>query len=243
MTQPIYAIGDIHGQLEMLEQALARIEADGGPEARVVFLGDYVDRGPESRGVIELLSKGLAAGRNWVCLLGNHDRMFSMFMEDYPRNDARLLVGYHWLHERIGGVETLQSYGVEVAEGARIHEVHAEARKAVPEDHCGFLNDLPDYHQEGELLFVHAGIRPGVALEDQSQDDKIWIRQEFLNDQRAHPWLVVHGHTQIPAPEHRGNRINLDSGAGFGRDLTAAVFEGRACWTLTAEGRKPLMPT
>ena len=80
MTQPIYAIGDIHGQLEMLEEALARIEADGGPEARVVFLGDYVDRGPESRGVIELLSQGLAAGRNWTCLLGNHDRMFSMFM-------------------------------------------------------------------------------------------------------------------------------------------------------------------
>jgi serine/threonine protein phosphatase 1 len=219
MTQPIYAIGDIHGQLGMLEEALARIEADGGPDARVVFLGDYVDRGPESRGVIELLSQGLAAGRNWVCLMGNHDRMFSMFMEDYPRNDARLLVGYHWLHDRIGGAETLQSYGAEVTEGTRIYELHTQALKVVPEHHRRFLNALPDYHQEGELLFVHAGIRPGVALEDQSQDDKIWI----------------------PAPEHRGNRVNLDSGAGFGRALTAAVFEGRDCWVLGAEGRSPLL--
>ncbi|KPD14266.1 metallophosphoesterase family protein [Phaeobacter sp. 11ANDIMAR09] len=242
MTQPIYAIGDIHGQLGMLEQALARIEADGGPEARVVFLGDYVDRGPDSRGVIELLSKGLDEGRNWTCLLGNHDRMFSMFMEDYPRNDARLLVGYHWLHDRIGGVETLQSYGVEVPEGIRIYELHAKARQAVPEEHCAFLNALPDYHQAGELLFVHAGIRPGVTLQDQSQDDKIWIRQEFLKDRTEHPWLVVHGHTQIPAPQHYGNRINLDSGAGFGRSLTTAVFEGKQCWVLADTGRVPLLP-
>ncbi|WP_122074646.1 metallophosphoesterase family protein [Pseudophaeobacter sp. EL27] len=242
MTQPIYAIGDIHGQLEMLEEALERIKADGGPEARVVFLGDYTDRGPDSRGVIELLSKGRDEGRNWVCLLGNHDRMFSMFMEDYPRNDARLLVGYHWLHDRIGGVETLQSYGVEVPDGIRIYELHAEAQQAVPAHHRLFLERLPDYHQEGELLFVHAGIRPGVALEDQNQDDKIWIRQEFLKDQTEHPWMVVHGHTQIPAPEHRGNRINLDSGAGFGRPLTAAVFEGRQCWVLSKEGRVPLLP-
>ncbi|MEP2717768.1 metallophosphoesterase family protein [Pseudophaeobacter sp.] len=242
MTQPIYAIGDIHGQLGMLEEALARIEADGGPDARVVFLGDYTDRGPDSRGVVELLSQGLEAGRNWTCLLGNHDRMFSMFIEDYPRNDARLLVGFHWLHERIGGIETLQSYGVESPEGTRIYELHAEALKAVPEHHRAFLAGLPDYHLEGELLFVHAGIRPDVALEDQSQDDKIWIRQEFLLAQGDHPWLVVHGHTQIPAPEHRGNRINLDSGAGFGRPLTAAVFEGRDCWVLTEEGRVPLLP-
>ncbi|WP_083097073.1 metallophosphoesterase family protein [Pseudophaeobacter leonis] len=241
MTQPIYAIGDIHGQLGMLQDALARIEADGGPDARVVFLGDYTDRGPDSKGVIELLSQGLEAGRNWVCLLGNHDRMFSMFIEEYPRNDARLLVGYHWLHDHIGGVETLQSYGLQLTDSTRIYELHAEVLQAVPDHHRSFLDALPDYHQEGELLFVHAGIRPGVALQDQSQEDKIWIRQEFLNDQTEHPWLVVHGHTQIPAPEHRGNRVNLDSGAGFGRPLTAAVFEGQQCWVLTPEGRKALI--
>lgn len=241
MTQPIYAIGDIHGQREMLETALARIEADGGPDARVVFLGDYVDRGPDSHGVIDILAEGMAAGRNWVCLLGNHDRMFSMFLEDYPRTDDRLLVGYDWLHARIGGEETLGSYGVEVGERRRIHEVHAEARQAVPDHHRAFLAALPDYHQEGELLCVHAGIRPGVALQEQIQNDKIWIRQEFLEYQGAHPWLVVHGHTQVAAPEHHGNRVNLDSGAGFGRQLTAAVFEGRKSWVLEEAGRRPLL--
>ena len=113
----IYAIGDIHGQLAMLEDALRRIEADGGPDARIVFLGDYTDRGPNSRGVIERLAQGKAEARNWVFLMGNHDRMFSMFLADYPRNDDRLLVGYHWLHPRIGGIETLASYGIEVPEG------------------------------------------------------------------------------------------------------------------------------
>jgi len=240
MTAPIYAIGDIHGQREMLEEALELIAADGGPDAQVVFLGDYVDRGPDCRGVLDLLIAGLSAGKNWTCLMGNHDRMFSMFIEDYPRNDARLLVGYHWLHEKIGGVETLASYGVEVESGARIYEVHAKARAAVPEDHRAFLEGLPSHHEEEGLLFVHAGIRPGLALAEQSEDDKIWIRQEFLNDTRRHPWLVVHGHTHVPTAEHRGNRVNLDSGAGFGRPLTAAVFEGASCWQVTSDGRKRL---
>lgn len=242
MTRPIYAIGDIHGQLGMLETALTLIEQDGGPDARIVFLGDYVDRGPDSRAVIERIRTGVEAGRDWIALLGNHDRMFSMFMEDYPRNDARLLVGYHWLHDRIGGVETLASYGVEVADGDRIYQVHANARASVPQEHLDFLAALKPYHQEGDLLFVHAGIRPGVALQDQSTDDLIWIRQEFLNDQTLHPWLVVHGHTPAKQAEHRGNRINLDAGAGYGRPLVSAVFEGRDCWLLTEEGRVSLLP-
>lgn len=240
MPAPIYAIGDIHGQREMLEEALERIAADGGPDAQVVFLGDYVDRGPDCRGVLDLLIEGQAAGKNWTCLMGNHDRMFSMFMEDYPRNDARLLVGYHWLHEKIGGVQTLASYGVDVPERARIHEVHEEARAAVPERHRDFLAALPSHHEQGELLFVHAGIRPGVPLQAQTEDDKIWIRHEFLDGTRPHPWLVVHGHTHVPSAEHRGNRVNLDSGAGFGRPLSAAVFEGRDCWLLSDQGRKSI---
>lgn len=242
MTSPLYAIGDIHGQLEMLEEALAHVEADGGPDARIVFLGDYTDRGPDSAGVLGRLVQGQAEGRNWVFLKGNHDRMFSLFLEEYPQNDARLLVGYHWLHERIGGIESLQSYGVQVAEGDRIYQVHARARTAVPQAHLDFLADLLPYHQEGDLLFAHAGIRPGLPLEQQSEDDLIWIRQEFLNDGRRHPWLVVHGHTPAKQAEHCGNRINLDSGAGYGRPLSTAVFEGRSCWLLTAEGRQPLIP-
>ncbi|UWQ41508.1 serine/threonine protein phosphatase [Leisingera aquaemixtae] len=242
MTAPLYAIGDIHGQLEMLDQALALIEADGGEGARIIFLGDYTDRGPNSCGVLERLAGGQAEGRNWICLKGNHDRMFSMFLEEYPRNDARLLVGYHWLHERIGGLETLQSYGVEVEDGDRIYQTHARARAAVPQAHLDFLSGLKPCHQEGELLFAHAGIRPGLPLAQQSEDDLIWIRQEFLNDERAHPWLVVHGHTPGRRAEHRGNRVNLDSGAGYGRPLSAAVFEGRDCWLLTEAGRVPLKP-
>lgn len=242
MTAPLYAIGDIHGQLGMLEQALARIEADGGRDARVVFLGDYTDRGPNSRGVIERLIAGLAEGRDWIMLMGNHDRMFSMFLRDYPVNDNRLLVGYHWLHERLGGIETLASYGVDVRDGDRIFQVHAQARNAIPEAHLEFLDALRPYHLQDGKLFVHAGIRPGVALEDQTEDDLIWIRHEFLDDLRPHPWLVVHGHTPARQAEHMGNRINLDSGAGYGRPLSTAVFEGRACWLLTDAGRVPLMP-
>lgn len=242
MTTPIYAIGDIHGQRAMLEQALARIDADGGPDARVVFLGDYIDRGPDSRGVVELLAQGQAAGRNWVCLKGNHDRMLPMFLEDHPRNDDRLLVGFHWLHPRIGGVETLQSYGVEVTEQDRVYQVHARARAAVPKAHLDFMSALHPYHQEGDCLFVHAGIRPGVPLDQQVENDLVWIRQEFLTDDRAHPWLVVHGHTHVKHAEHHGNRVNLDTGAGYGHPLSVAVFEGRNCWLLTEEGRQPLTP-
>ncbi|MEX0318055.1 MAG: metallophosphoesterase [Ruegeria sp.] len=243
MTTPIYAIGDIHGQLGMLQDALARVEADGGPDARIVFLGDYTDRGPDSRGVIDVLIEGLNAGRNWITLKGNHDRMFAMFMHEHPTNDDRLLVGYHWLHERIGGIETLASYGVPVVDGDRIYEIHERARAAVPVAHLDFLNALPVSHQEGELLFVHAGIRPGVPLEEQTEHDLIWIRHEFLQDPRPHPWLVVHGHTPAKQAEHCGNRINLDAGAGYGRPLVSAVFEGRRCWRLTDHGRVPLEPS
>lgn len=243
MPDPIYAIGDIHGQLEELHQALDRIERDGGPNARIVFLGDYVDRGPKSREVIQLLADGLSAGKNWQCLLGNHDRMFSMFMEDYPRNDSHLLVGYHWLHDRIGGAETLASYNVEVGERQRIYHLHERAKTEVPADHIDFLQSLQPYHLEEGLLFVHAGIRPGVPIEKQIIEDLIWIREGFLDDPRPHDWLVVHGHTTIPAATHYGNRVNLDSGAGYGQPLSAAVFENQNCWLLTQKGRVPLVPS
>ena len=134
MTSPIYAIGDIHGQLAMLEQALALIEADGGADARIVFLGDYTDRGSDSRGVIERLVQGQAAGRNWVFLKGNHDRMFSMVSRGLRRaTTPRLLVGYHWLHERIGGIETLAILRRWTFAGRRpgiYQTLHARARTA-----------------------------------------------------------------------------------------------------------------
>lgn len=242
MTAPIYAIGDIHGHLDMLETALARIERDGGPDARVVFLGDLVDRGPDSRGVVELLSNGVAAGRNWVVLKGNHDRMYSMFLGEHPRSDPRLIVGWDWFHENLGGRQTLASYEVTVEDRSRTYEIHQAARAAVPQAHIDFMANLPSHHLEDGKLFVHAGIRPGVALAEQTDDDLLWIRGEFLMDQTTHPFLVVHGHTPQESAKHMGNRVNLDSGAAWGRPLTAAAFEGDQVWTLTDTARKPLTP-
>jgi len=242
MSDPIYAIGDIHGQKTMLEDALARIEADGGPGAPVVFLGDLVDRGPDSAGVIDLLQKGVAEGRNWTVLRGNHDRMYSYFMGDLPRPDPQVLLGMDWFSDRIGGRTTLASYGIETGETSRYHQVHSEARAMIPKAHVAFMAGLAAYHQVGDLLFAHAGIRPEVPLAEQSEDDLCWIRHAFLDYEGAHPWLVVHGHTPQKAPVHEGNRVNLDSGAGYGRPITAAVFEGTEVHVLEERGRRALLP-
>lgn len=222
----IYAIGDIHGQISMLQDALTWIDADGGPDAQVVFLGDYVDRGPDSAGVLELISGGINAGRSWTAVKGNHDRMFEWFLEDEPRHDPHLKVTHNWLHEDLGGRATLPSYGIEVTDEHRLSEVHAHAKEAVPAAHKAFLRNLPCFYQTEGYLFVHAGIRPKVALADQEENDLVWIREPFLSFQEDHPWLVVHGHTALKAPQHYGNRVNLDSGAGYGRPLSVGVFEG-----------------
>ncbi len=243
MPSPEYVIGDIHGQLEMLQQALGLIERDGGSDARVVFLGDYVDRGPDSRAVLDLLATEHRAGRNWVFLLGNHDRMFARFLQDGSTAEAKLRVGEHWLHHRLGGAETLASYGVEFTEEDRIFRLLERVHDVVPQAHIDFLNGLVTHHQEGEVFFAHAGIRPGVPLADQTEEDLVWIRGEFLDDPRPHPCLIVHGHTPAQRAEHLGNRINLDGGAGMGRPLVPAVFEGRDCWLLTENGRVPLTPS
>lgn len=238
MSDPIYAIGDIHGQIHMLDDALRRIEADGGPEAQIVFLGDYVDRGPDSKTVLERLRAGVAQGRNWTPLKGNHDRMFQWFLEEQPRPDPHLKITHSWLHPALGGVETLASYGVSVDDSERLADVHARAIAAVPDEHRSFLNGLRTSYQVGRFLFVHAGIRPEVVLEDQVENDLLWIREPFLSYDRAHPWLVVHGHTALKAPQDYGNRLNLDSGAGYGRPLSIAVLEEEHIWWLTPEGRQ-----
>ena len=240
MTQPLYAIGDIHGQLAELHRVLDLIEADGGPDAHVVFLGDYTDRGPDSRGVLDLLIEGQAQGRNWTFLKGNHDRMFSWFMEDYPRHDAYLPTEFNWLHPRLGGDTTLASYGCKFTQRTRQLKIHKMARAAVPEAHVTFLRGLQLSFETDDLFIAHAGIRPGVALAQQDEEDLLWIRQEFHLDPRMHPKLIVHGHTPVDRATHYGNRINLDSGAGYGKPLTAAVFEGSECWTLCHEGRRAL---
>ncbi|WP_208348778.1 metallophosphoesterase family protein [Pseudaestuariivita rosea] len=236
----IYAVGDIHGQLGMLEQALELIYADGGSDAQVVFLGDYVDRGADSRGVLQLLSDGINAGKSWVCLKGNHDRMFEWFLQDHPRQDPHLFIDLHWLHERLGGLATLASYGIETTERRRLGDLHAEALEAVPADHIAFLESLTLWKDYKNLRFVHAGIRPGVAMEQQKEEDLLWIRQGFVDHEGRHEKLIIHGHTALDFPQHFGNRIDLDGGAGYGRPLVPVVFEGDESWMLTANGRQRL---
>lgn len=242
MTTPIYAIGDMHGQLEEMHRVLALIEADGGVDARVVFVGDYVDRGPDSRGVLQTLLDGQAAGRNWTMLKGNHDRYLSRFLDYGIVHDPATRPDLLWFNPRLGGDKTLSSYGVDAEDGAPLGPIREAACKAVPQSHRDFLAALPLTHQTGDLLFVHAGIRPSVALDKQIEDDLIWIRAPFLEYRKSHGPLVVHGHTSIEHPEHAGNRVNLDGGAGYFRPLHAAVFEGRNCWLLSDQGRVPLTP-
>ena len=240
MPYPIYAIGDIHGQLEELERVLSLIEKDGGPEAEIVFVGDYVDRGPESRGVVELLMKAQSEGRPWRMIRGNHDRYLTRFLDNATVYDPATSAGLFWFNPRLGGDKTLASYGVRAVDGEPVAPVHAEAVAAVPQAHRDFLAGLPLTFRKDGLLFVHAGLRPGVPISDQAEDDLVWIRKEFLEYKGSFGPLVVHGHTALDHPEHAGNRVNLDGGAGYFRPLHAAVFEGSDCWLLSDEGRLPL---
>lgn len=228
----LYVIPDIHGYKAKLDWALRRVEAEGGPGARIVFLGDYVDRGPDSRGVIQTLIDGMKAGRDWVPLRGNHDQLFLDFLEgrmSAAEQDS-------WCTERMGGRETLASYGAEPG------EMRAEVARRIPPDHRAFLADLPHAYETEELFLCHAGVRPGVALDDQDPGDLMWLREPFLSDRSDHGKLVVHGHSPVEVPEHHGNRVALDCGAGWGRELIVAVFEGREAWILTDAGRVALRP-
>jgi serine/threonine protein phosphatase 1 len=235
----IYAIGDIHGQFDLLRRQHDLIADDMARHgaATVVHVGDLVDRGPDSRGVVEYLRSGIAAGRDWVVLKGNHDRMFTSFLGDMNHQEPGLREDLSWLHPRLGGGSTLASYGVPNAADRPLKPVHAEALAAVPPEHRDFLAGLPVFLRRGEAIFVHAGIRPGVTLELQDETDLVWIRKPFLEDGRDHGALVVHGHTAIEAPTLYRNRLNLDSGAAYGGPLSSVVIEGREVFWLTQTGR------
>ena len=242
----LYAIGDIHGQIDMLRAAHDRIAADrareGTPDAPLIHLGDLCDRGPDSRGVIQYLMDGMAQGAPWTVIKGNHDRMFHRFIDDATHHEARLHEGLTWRHQRLGGLTTLASYGVDGDERRSAADIAADMVDAIPQAHRDFLVSRPLTYQTDDLFLAHAGVRPGVPLDQQAEEDLVWIRHDFLPDTRDYGPLVVHGHTVTDAPEHAGNRVNLDTGAGYGKPLTAAVFEGRQVWVLTDTGRRPLTP-
>ncbi|MGH6967708.1 MAG: metallophosphoesterase family protein [Stellaceae bacterium] len=221
----IYAVGDVHGRLDLLSRLHELVAADAAraPARRrvIVYLGDYVDRGPESRGVIELLMHRPLPGFERVHLMGNHEDYLLQFLE-------RAEVGPHWCS--YGGIETLASYGVRLLPfAARVADFEA-ARLAladkIPPAHVAFMRSLKLTHTEGGYLFVHAGIKPGVALADQQAEDLLWIRNAFLDSTEDFGACVVHGHTIAEAPQRRANRIGIDTGAFATGKLTALVLDG-----------------
>ena len=238
----LYAIGDIHGHLGLLKAAHELIADDIARHGRgqIVHVGDLVDRGPDSRGVIDHLMQGQARGEDWVVLKGNHDRMFTRFLNDPDEPEPGLRTDLGWLHPKLGGAATLASYGVAKAADRPIPKVHADAVAAVPQAHLDYLATRPAMHHAGDCVFVHAGLRPGVPLDQQSETDLIWIRDAFLIESASFGPLVVHGHTAIDRATHYGNRINLDSGAAYGGPLSAVVIEGREAALLTPQGRTKL---
>jgi serine/threonine protein phosphatase 1 len=201
-----YAVGDIHGCYTKLVNLFEHCAEHCGPmEPSFVFIGDYIDRGRQSRAVVRLLIE-LQSGApgQFVCLRGNHEEMLVCASEG---NDEAL-----WLEN--GGYETLDSYGVS----------HADA---IPAEHLAWFRSLPLAISDGRRFFVHAGIQPGVPLERQEKEVMLWIREPFLSDRRDHGQYIVHGHTPLATAraEFLPNRLNLDTGAVFGGPLTAAVFD------------------
>ena len=212
----VYAVGDIHGCLDRLLalEALMAEDAARAPEPRrlIVHLGDYVDRGPDSSGVIERLSGPPPFPAETVHLLGNHEAMMRAALaapEDLER------VG-DWI--RNGGGAALASWGIDIGTEPETWEA------AIPPAHRRFIERLTLMHRLGGYLFVHAGVRPRVPLDRQNPEDLIWIREPFLSSTADHGAVVVHGHTPVEAPVIRRNRIGLDTGAVYGRRLTCAVL-------------------
>lgn len=233
--QRLYAIGDIHGRLDLFRTMIERIDADDAArdpaETTVILLGDLVDRGPDSAGVID-------AARTWgrqrrVRLVqGNHEEMFLRSFDD----DETLR---HFL--RYGGRETLASYTIppDACDHATMAELRRMMATGVPAADIAFLQAMEERVHIGDYLFVHAGIRPGVPIAEQTGSDMRWIRGEFLQDRSVREFMVVHGHTIVDEPEFTPNRIGLDTGAFQSGRLTAIGLEGTRQWLVTVSDNDP----
>ena len=218
-----YVVGDVHGRLDLLDELIGQIEADLAErpiaKAHLIFVGDLIDRGPASAQVVERLRTYRHPGLETVFLLGNHEEVLLRILE----GESELISKWR----RFGGKECMQSYGADPAEFARLDDEQALAavRALVPASHVEFLNGFADTCRFGDYLIVHAGIRPGVEFERQSQTDLRWIRDPFLGHGGDHGFVVVHGHTIVPKVEERSNRIAIDTGAYRSGRLTALVIE------------------
>jgi len=232
----LYAVGDIHGRRDLLDQLMDLIteDADKLPEGikpQIIFLGDYIDRGLKSRNVIDYFTSGAADRFDPIYLMGNHEEALLRFLQEAS-------FGSQWA--RYGGAETLYSYGLAPPNqraSLNSHEemsaardawtrVWAEFRNRLPAEHLAFFQSLKSYHVAGDYVFVHAGLRPGIELQDQSIRDMLWIREEFLDDRAHFPQMVVHGHTPMDSVHHDNRRIGLDTGAFLTGRLTAARLTG-----------------
>jgi serine/threonine protein phosphatase 1 len=227
--QRVYAIGDIHGRLDLLTRLIAAIERDdaarGGADTTIILLGDLLDRGPDSAGVLSA-ARDLQRRLKLRIIAGNHEEMFLLCFRE-PELLGRFL--------RFGGRETLLSYGIDVLDAATPQELQARMRDAVPQADLDFIAGFEDRIAIGDYLFVHAGIRPGQPIERQQLRDLRWIREPFLSDNRDHGCVVVHGHTIFTDAEVRRNRIGIDTGAFTSGRLTALGLEGRTRWLLETE--------
>ncbi len=220
----VYAIGDIHGRADLLTELHDMIRADASDHAGLrkvlVYIGDYVDRGLQSKEVIDIVIDRPLAGFEVVPLKGNHEDLMLDFLEDTRNADI-------WLAN--GGKATLYSYGVQsdgnVASDERLEAARKLLLEKVPKRHLEFLNDLSPWHIEGDYLFVHAGIRPRVSLDDQDHREMLWIRDEFLSSNADHGKMVVHGHSISWEPEIKKNRIGIDTGAFASGVLTCLVLQ------------------
>ena len=229
--QRVYAVGDIHGRLDLLEALHGLISEDvaQAPDRSktIIYLGDYIDRGLESQGVIDRLLGAPLEDVTPVFLLGNHEDTMLNFLDDHR-------VGESWF--QFGGDATLYSYGVSLSgplsDQRTMIEAQLNLREMMPESHLAFLRGLVTHYRLGDYFFAHAGIRPGVALDKQNLNDLIWIREEFLDSTAAHGSMVVHGHSISLQVEDLPNRINIDTGAYATNVLTCLVVEGKNHWLL-----------
>jgi serine/threonine protein phosphatase 1 len=219
----IYVIGDIHGRSDLLDKIVDKIrrDIDSYPtkEGLTITLGDYVDRGPDSRGVLDRLSSNPFPTR-YLAIRGNHESLFEAVLRDPSAGD-------HW--GTLGGLATLRSYGIPVEEftvGKKLEQAARTLRAIIPKQHLQFLSKLKPYITIGNMFFCHAGIRPGIPLENQAIEDLLWIRDEFLSSTADFGKVVVHGHSPTEWPDIRPNRINIDTAAFASGRLTCLVIDG-----------------